>query len=142
MKLNELDSAGYFIVDHVEGNLPPYWTADLVGNGYYKARYVGATLNKATGEFSGGRWIETGGLTEEELAAIQEANRLAAVTEQGVRMAHASNVINTLVDEQDFEGVDRTELIKLWRLYRLEVKNTDVTTWPVTWPVAPSLTKE
>ena len=141
-KVNVITVDGFYICDHVEGALPSNWTSDTVGDGYYKAQYQKGSRDKATGEWTGGTWVETGGVSEEDLAAIQEANRAEAIATQGTHMVHASNVINTLVDEQDFEGVDRTEDIKTWRLYRVSLKNVDVNQWPVIWPETPSLTKE
>ncbi|HFQ6636693.1 TPA: phage tail protein, partial [Yersinia enterocolitica] len=63
MKINILDIHGFYLEDHVEGATPDNWTADLVGNGYYKAQYQGAIKNSETGEWTGGTWVETGGLS-------------------------------------------------------------------------------
>ncbi|WP_186370331.1 hypothetical protein [Yersinia bercovieri] len=69
MKLNKLDDSGFYIVDHIEdeGPLPQHWTRDLVGNGYYKAQYQGATQNPQTGEWTGGTWAETSGPSLEDI---------------------------------------------------------------------------
>ena len=141
-KVNEITRDGFYVCDHVEGKLPSNWTRDLVGDGYYRAQYQKGSYDPKTGEWTGGTWVEVGGVTQEQIDAMQEASRAAAIAEQGTLLLHASNVINTLVDEQDFEGVDRTEDIKTWRLYRVSLKNVDVNQWPIIWPEAPSLTKE
>lgn len=54
IKINKLDAIGNFVCDHIEGDIPDNWTADLVGDGYYKAQYQGAIKNHETGEFTGG----------------------------------------------------------------------------------------
>lgn len=54
MKLNILDSDGFYIEDYIEGYLPKNWTSNLVGDGYYKAQYQNATVDPVTGEWAGG----------------------------------------------------------------------------------------
>ena len=64
-KLNQLDKNGFYVVDFILGEgcsgteNPDYWTCDLVGDGYYKAKYQNADLNSDTGEFTNGTWVET-----------------------------------------------------------------------------------
>ncbi|NRH22903.1 hypothetical protein C7434_1524 [Pantoea sp. PNA 14-12] len=57
-KLNELDAQGFYLFDYVDGGHPDNWTADLVGDGFYKAQYQNATVNKETGEWSNGKWVK------------------------------------------------------------------------------------
>ncbi|TNV25586.1 hypothetical protein FIO06_12500 [Yersinia pestis] len=48
-KLNKLDSDGFYIEDYIDGYLPKNWTADLVGDGYYKAQYQNADIDRIQG---------------------------------------------------------------------------------------------
>ncbi|WP_145562194.1 tail fiber assembly protein [Yersinia canariae] len=145
MKLNQLDSEGFFVVDHVEGELPDNWTADLVENGYYKAQYQNATINKETGEFTNGAWVETGGPSAEDIENAKQAQIAIASVKKVTLMSHASDMIGALSDE--IEGLEdnddnvpaklRTDL-KAWKQYRVAVKNIDVSLAPdIEWPVAP-----
>lgn len=61
-KLNKLDSDGFYIEDYIDGYLPKNWTADLVGDGYYKAQYQNADIDPDTGEWTGGVWQKLAGL--------------------------------------------------------------------------------
>ena len=62
-KLNVLDADGFYVTDFIVGisgdTLPANWTADLVGDGYYKAQYQGGHRNAETGEWTNGHWVET-----------------------------------------------------------------------------------
>ncbi|QAX77698.1 phage tail protein [Yersinia hibernica] len=145
MKLNQLDKDGFFEVDHIEGKLPDNWTSDLVGNGYYNAQYQGATRNNETGEWSGGKWAETGGPSVEDIESIKHMQVAIASAEKVRLMSHASDMIEALSDE--IEGLDengddvpdklRTDL-KAWKQYRVKVKNIDISLAPnIEWPVSP-----
>lgn len=80
IKLNELDGKGLYLVDYVTDgdDRPENWTADLVGDGFYKARYKNGAKDNETGEWSGGTWVEEGGPSDEEniLAAAATMNAL------------------------------------------------------------------
>ncbi|WP_145556024.1 tail fiber assembly protein [Yersinia canariae] len=145
MKLNQLDSEGFFVVDHVEGELPDNWTADLVGNGFYKAQYQNATINKNTGEWLGGTWVETGGPSVEDIENAKQAQIAIVSAKKVALMSYASDMIGALSDE--IEGLEgnadnvpeklRTDL-KAWKQYRVSVKNIDTSLAPdIEWPVVP-----
>ncbi|WP_145490810.1 tail fiber assembly protein [Yersinia rohdei] len=145
MKLNQLDGEGFFVVDHVEGELPDNWTADLVNNGFYKAQYQNATINKNTGEWLGGTWVETGGPSVEDIENAKQAQIATVSAKKVALMSYASDMIGALSDE--IEGLEdnddnvpaklRTDL-KAWKQYRVAVKNIDVSLAPdIEWPVAP-----
>lgn len=134
-KLNELDSDGFFVRDHVQGELPENWTADLVGNGYYKAQYQGATRNPDTGEWTGGHWVETSGPSHESL--VEEAR----MKRSGL-MAEATVVIDPLQDAVDYDEATDEEiaLLKEWKKYRIALNRIDPETAPdIVWPVKPRL---
>ncbi|UCS82859.1 tail fiber tail fiber assembly protein [Yersinia phage vB_YenS_P400] len=133
MKLNQLDEKGFFIVDHVEGELPENWTADLVGNGYYKAQYQGAVKNDVTGEFTGGVWIETGVAPPVDFLtpAIAERDRLMSV---------ATMAIAPLQDASDLDdiSIEEVALLKKWKQYRVSLNRLDLSIAPnIDWPVTP-----
>ncbi|WP_145482729.1 tail fiber assembly protein [Yersinia rohdei] len=145
MKLNQLDSEGFFVIDHIEGELPDNWTADLVENGYYKAQYQNATINKETGEFTNGAWVETGGPSAEDIENAKQAQIAIVSAKKVALMSYASDMIGALSDE--IEGLEdnndnvpeklRTDL-KAWKQYRIAVKNIDVSIAPnIEWPVSP-----
>ncbi|CNE63691.1 putative phage tail fiber assembly protein [Yersinia rohdei] len=145
MKINILDKDGFFVEDHVEGEMPPMWTADLVNNGFYKAQYQNYLMDVETGERWGGTWVETGGPSPEDIA-LAESIRVNAINEKRANlMSYASDMIGALSDE--IEGMEdndynvpaklRTDL-KAWKQYRVAVKNIDVSLAPdIEWPVAP-----
>lgn len=149
MKLNILDTLGYFICDFIVGvscdELPDDWTEDLVGDGYYKAQYQNGSRDPETGEWTGGTWVETGGPSAEDIENARESLIAAANLEKSSLMSNASNVIDAIIDE--IEGLEdsddvvpdklRTDL-KVWKQYRVKVKNIDVSLAPdIDWPVAP-----
>ncbi|WP_145556442.1 tail fiber assembly protein [Yersinia canariae] len=142
MKLNQLDNEGFFVVDHVEGELPDNWTADLVENGYYKAQYQNATINKETGEFTNGAWVETGGPSAEDIENAKQAQIAIASVKKVTLMSHASDMIGALSDEIEGLGDNvpkklRADL-KAWKQYRVAVKNIDTSLAPdIEWPVVP-----
>lgn len=145
MKINVLDQDGFYIEDHVEGNLPEFWTSDLVDNGYYKAQYQGATKNNETGEWTEGRWVEMGSPSPEEIEGVRELLIAAANAEKASLMFHASDMIGAISDE--IEGLEDSEKdvpdklrsdLKAWKQYRVAVKNVDVSLAPnIEWPVSP-----
>lgn len=145
IKINKLDAIGNFVCDHIEGDIPDNWTADLVGDGYYKAQYQGAIKNHETGEFTGGDWVETGGPSPEDVEILKELLIASANAEKASLMSHASDMIGAIADE--IEGLEdseedvpdklRTDL-KAWKQYRVKVKNIDVSNAPnIEWPVPP-----
>lgn len=149
MKINELDENGFYIVDHIEGDPPEYWTKDLVGDGYYKAQYQDAKLNKETGEFTSGNWVETSGPSAEDIESIKQARFSIASAEKVALMSYATDMIGALSDE--IEGIEdndddvpeklRTDL-KAWKQYRVAVKNIDVSFAPdIEWPASPEATQ-
>ncbi|OWF79243.1 phage tail protein [Yersinia kristensenii] len=147
MKFNILDKNGFYIEDRVEGDLPLNWTKDLVGDGYYKAQYQNAAKNLETGEWYGGKWVETGGPTAADIEHAKAFHIAAANTEKSVLMSHASNMIDALSDEIEGleEGGDdvsdklRSDL-KAWKQYRVKVKNINVSLSPdIEWPVSPEV---
>lgn len=145
MKLNILDRAGFYISDHVNGDLPPHWTSDLVSDGYYKAQYQNAKQDIETGEWTGGNWIETSGPTTADIEHARAFHIAAANTEKSTLMSHASNMIDALSDEIEAleEGGDDVPVqlrsdLKTWKQYRVKVKNINVSLSPdIEWPVVP-----
>lgn len=145
MKLNILNSQGFYIEDHVEGDLPEFWTSGLVGNGYYKAQYQNATINNETGEFTDGEWVETGGPSLEDIENARELLIATANAERASIMAHASDMIGAISDE--IEGLEESEEdvpvklrsdLKAWKQYRVKVKNIDASLTPdIEWPTVP-----
>ncbi|CRY67077.1 phage tail fiber assembly protein [Yersinia kristensenii] len=133
MKINILDSDGFYIEDHVEGDLPQYWTSDLVGNGYYKAQYQDANINDETGELSNGNWVETGG---EDLEKTREQLINFAIIKKEQLIDTASQKISILNDRIEM-GQDRNEELRIWKVYRLNVDDIDPTILPIEWPVIP-----
>jgi hypothetical protein len=134
-KINELDSEQYFVVDYLTDgtHYPENWTADLVGNGYYKAKYQGATRNAATGEWTGGHWVETGGPSHEDLVA-------EATLKKNMLMSQASVAIAPLQDAVDLDIATPEEvaLLKAWKTYRVLVDRVDVNLAPnIVWPTKP-----
>ncbi len=149
MKINILDSLAFFIGDFIVGNsgddLPDDWTADLVGDGFYKAKYHGGVKDQVTGEWTGGAWVETSGPSLEDIEKERELLIAAANIKKSSLMSQASDMIGALSDEIDgleYGGDDvpdklRTDL-KAWKQYRVKVKNIDVSFTPdIEWPVAP-----
>lgn len=145
MKINILSNEGFYIEDHIEGELPDCWTSDLVGDGYYKAQYQNAAKNLETGEWLDGNWVETGGPTAADIEHAKAFHIAAANTEKSTLMSHASNMIDALSDEIEGleEGGDdvsdklRSDL-KSWKQYRVKVKNINVSLAPdIEWPVVP-----
>ncbi|WP_145586677.1 tail fiber assembly protein [Yersinia kristensenii] len=145
MKINKLDNDGFYLEDHVEGDLPSHWTSDLVVDGYYKAQYQNATKNTDTGEWTGGDWVETSGPTTADIEHAKAFHIAAANTEKSTLMSHASNMIDALSDE--IEGLEEggddvpdklCSDLKAWKQYRVKVKNINVSLAPdVEWPVSP-----
>ncbi|WP_420071870.1 tail fiber assembly protein [Yersinia sp. 1252 StPb PI] len=149
MIINILSEEGFYVNDFIVGEsgniLPDNWTSDLVGNGYYKAQYQNATANEDTGEWLGGKWVETSGPSLEDIENARESLIAAANLEKASLMSHASDMIGALSDE--IEGLEdsddvvpdklRTDL-KAWKQYRVKVKNIDVSLVPdLEWPIAP-----
>ncbi|EKN3985502.1 tail fiber assembly protein [Yersinia enterocolitica] len=145
MKHNILDIYGFFVCDHIQGELPDNWTADLVGDGYYKAQYQNGSRNQETGEWTGGAWVETSGPSLEDIEKERELLIAAANIKKSSLMSQASDMIGALSDEiegLEYGGDDvpdklRTDL-KAWKQYRVAVKNVDVSLAPdIEWPNQP-----
>lgn len=136
VKLNQLDSEGFFISDFivgVSGPLPENWTKDLVSDGFWKAQYQGATRNPTTGEWTGGHWVETSGPSHEDQVAEATGTKAAL-------MAEASAAIAPLQDAVDLDMATPEEvaLLKAWKLYRVQVNRVDVNLAPnIVWPTKP-----
>lgn len=137
-KLNVLDANGFYVTDFIVGmsgdTLPDNWTADLVGDGYYKAQYQGGTRDAATGQWTNGHWVETGGPSHENLVA-------AARNKRDGLMAEASEVIAPLQDAVDLEIATDQEvaLLKAWKTYRVLLNRIDPETAPnIVWPTPPA----
>ncbi|EPI8454515.1 tail fiber assembly protein [Yersinia enterocolitica] len=145
MKRNILDIDGFFVCDHIQGELPDNWTADLVGDGYYKAQYKNGSRNQETGEWTGGVWVETSGPSLEDIDNARNSLVALANTEKTSLMSQASDMIGALSDEiewlEDSDDVVPDKLrtdLKVWKQYRVKVKNVDVSLVPdIEWPVAP-----
>ncbi|EPV3120065.1 tail fiber assembly protein [Yersinia enterocolitica] len=149
MKINILNLDGFYAGDFIVGvsgdNLPDNWSADLAGDGYYKAQYQNGSRDPETGEWTGGTWVETSGPSPEDIENARESLIAIANAEKSSLMSHASNVIDAIIDEiEGLEGSDdvvpdklRTDL-KAWKQYRVKVKNIDASLTPdIEWPVAP-----
>ncbi|CNK54582.1 phage tail fiber assembly protein [Yersinia pseudotuberculosis] len=137
MKLNILDSDGFYIEDYIEGYLPKNWTADLVGDGYYKARYQNATVDPYTGEWTGGGWAETSGPSAIDIAAQKSALIAQAKAKKTKLIGDASDEIDVLKDRIEL-GQDKTDELKLWKSYRIALDDIDVSAAPdIEWPVSP-----
>ena len=146
MKLNILDDRGFYIEDHIEGEIPANWTADLVGNGYYKAQYQGGIKDPATGEWTGGHWVEISGPSLEDIENARESLIAIANAERSSLMSQASDMIGALSDE--IEGLEDSNSdvpdklradLKAWKQYRVKVKNIDVSLTPdIEWPEPPA----
>lgn len=145
MKINILNNECFYIEDHIDGGLPLNWTKDLVGDGYYKAQYQSAQQDIETGEWSGGKWVETGGPSIEDIEHARAFHIAVANTEKSTLMSHASNMIDALSDE--IEGLEEggddvpdklCSDLKAWKQYRVKVKNINVSLSPnIEWPVVP-----
>ncbi|WP_019209169.1 tail fiber assembly protein [Yersinia massiliensis] len=144
-KVNEITADGFYICDHIEGELPSNWTIDLAGDGYYKAQYQNGSRNPETGEWTGGTWVETSGPSPEDIEILKESLIAAANVEKDSLMSHASDMIGAITDE--IEGLEDSEEdvpvklrsdLKAWKQYRVKVKNVDVSLAPdIEWPTAP-----
>ncbi len=144
-KINEITADGFYICDHVEGELPPNWTVDLIGDGYYKGQYQGGVRDSETGELASGTWVETSGPSPEDIEILKESLIAAANAEKDSLMSHASDMIGAITDE--IEGLEDSEEdvpvklrsdLKAWKQYRVKVKNVDVSLAPdIEWPTAP-----
>lgn len=132
-KINELDADGYFQSDHIEGPTPKNWTADLLGDGYYKAQYQNAQRNDETGEWSGGSWAETGGPSHED-----------SVYEAESKLAHlrfeADKIMSGWVLDLNLGLISDEDKQKLiaWRLYVKELDALKLDAAPdIEWPSRP-----
>lgn len=135
--INQVDKDLFYIIDFVVGvsgdDLPEYWTADRVGDGYYKAQYQGATIHKETGEATGGHWVETGGPSHEDYVAQAEYERLLFLEEASSRIVDLQDLSDT------GEATERqSESLLSWKKYRVQLKRIDTEDAPnITWPVKP-----
>ncbi|AJJ07531.1 phage tail protein [Yersinia pseudotuberculosis] len=137
MKLNILDSDGFYIEDYIEGYLPKNWTADLVGDGYYKAQYQNAAVDPETGEWTGGVWAETSGPSTIDISAQKAEFVTQAKLKKSKLISDASDRIEILKDRIE-AGQDKAAELKLWKSYRIALDDIDVSTAPdIEWPVSP-----
>ncbi|WP_145491977.1 tail fiber assembly protein [Yersinia rohdei] len=94
---------------------------------------------------TGGTWAETGGLSDEDIENIKQAQIAIVNLQRSDLMSHSTDIIGALSDE--IEGLEdnddnapeklRTDL-KAWKQYRVAVKNIDVSLAPnIKWPVLP-----
>lgn len=136
VKINQLDESGFYVVDFIVGEsgpLPQNWTADLVGDGYYKAQYQGGVRNSATGEWTGGHWVETSGPSHEDYV-------YEATSKKTALMAEATAAIAPLQDAVDLDMATDAEvaLLKAWKTYRVLLNRIDVNLAPnIVWPTKP-----
>lgn len=136
-RVNVLDIKGFYQVDHIvgEGDMPQYWTADLVGNGYYKAQYQNAKLDKKTGEMSGGEWKETSGPSKEgsiEQAKIMQTSLLNEANMTTSPLLLKLQLGRKLTDEE-------TKKANAWLDYMDLLNAIDLNTAPdIEWPTKPS----
>lgn len=135
-KIKQLDSEGCFVVDFIvgeSGDIPENWTADLVGNGYYKAQYQDGIRNADTGEWTGGHWVETGGPSHEDLIAEAAIKKNALMTDAALAIAHLQDAVD--IDEATTEEL---ALWKLWKSYRVALNRIDANLAPdIVWPASP-----
>lgn len=54
----ELDDQGYFLCDLPDGSDAEHWTIDPIPQPIGLPRYVGATYNPPSGEWTGGIWVD------------------------------------------------------------------------------------
>lgn len=133
MKLNILDSHGFYIEDHIEGDLPKFWTSDLVGNGYYKAQYQSAIINGETGEFTNGEWVEAGEAPPFDYLTPAIAKQYSLMAVSTMAMAPLQDAAD--LDDASIEGI---ALLKKWKQYRVALNRLDLSTAPnIDWPVTP-----
>jgi len=139
MKINQLDSNGFYIVDFIVGEsgveLPTDWTSDLVGDGYYKAQYQSGIRDVETGEWTRGHWIETGTIPLVDYVT-------PATSTRDELMAAATIAIAPLQDAVDLDEAtdDETALLKKWKQYRGALNRLDLSTAPdITWPLIPTV---
>ncbi|BET62268.1 tail fiber assembly protein [Yersinia pseudotuberculosis] len=137
-KLNILDGDGFYIEDYIDGYLPKNWTADLVGDGYYKAQYQNAAVDPETGEWTGGVWAETSGPSTIDISAQKAEFVTQAKLKKSKLISDASDRIEILKDRIE-AGQDKAAELKLWKSYRIALDDIDVSTAPdIEWPVAPN----
>lgn len=137
MKLNILDSNGFYIEDYIEGYLSKNWTADLVGDGYYKAQYQNAAVDPETGEWTGGVWAETSGPSTIDISAQKAEFVTQAKLKKSKLISDASDRIEILKDRIE-AGQDKAAELKLWKSYRIALDDIDVSAAPdIEWPVSP-----
>ncbi|CNH80919.1 tail assembly chaperone gp38 [Yersinia pekkanenii] len=137
MKINILDKNGFYVEDHVEGELPTYWTKDLVGNGYYKAQYQEANIDVDTGEWTGGTWVETSGPSLDDLNRAKQQFNDDSIIKKNQMINDASTRISILNDRIEI-GEERQDELLEWKLYRIALDDIDISIIPIVWPVIPS----
>lgn len=125
--------------------LTHYRLAGTCGNGYYKAQYQGGIKDPATGEWTGGHWVEISGPSLEDIENARESLIAIANAGRSSLMSQASDMIGALSDE--IEGLEDSNSdvpdklradLKAWKQYRVKVKNIDVSLTPdIEWPAAP-----
>mgnify|MGYP003500283298 FL=1 len=138
MKLNILDRDGFYIEDYIEGYLSKNWTADLVGDGYYKAQYKDATVDSDTGEWTGGHWVETSGPPPIKQDGFNKID--FNINKKARLMSEASAAIAPLQDAVDL-NIDtdyEIALLNEWKKYRVKLNRLDVASiFEIDWPEIP-----
>lgn len=128
-KIIETDKAGFFKNDaYTDGSSkrPDYWVKDCP-DGMYKAQYQGGTLNAATGELTGGKWVDTSGpAPDNKLAAL----RAKFVSDRDLKMAN----LTVTIDGQVFDADEKSQA----RMHRAQAVMNDIEV--VTWVLANNTT--
>jgi len=133
-KINEIDDDGYFVKDYVYGlsldGLPHRWTSDLVGGGYFAARYKGFSLNRDTGECSGGVWEETENPRVVDEITEDKINEL--MSNAAIKIAPLQDAIDLGVATEDEEN-----RLKKWKTYRVSLMRMKISESDVSLPETP-----
>ncbi|AGN84913.1 tail fiber assembly protein [Kosakonia quasisacchari] len=135
--INALDKNLYYTIDFIVGisgnTLPEVWTLDRLGDGYYKAQYQGAKVDPETGEATGGKWVETGGPSRDDIIAAADWQKNSAISEATTRIAPLQDAVDIGIATDE----EQSSLL-LWKKYRVFLNRIDTTTAPdITWPVKP-----
>ncbi|MCA1179948.1 tail fiber assembly protein [Pantoea rwandensis] len=128
IKLNQLDSKGLYVVDYVTDgdDRPANWTVDLVGDGFYKARYKDGVKDKSTGEWVGGTWTEEGGPSDEEnlLTATSIISELKAEANAATYPLSLKLLAGRKLSS------DESSRLNAWIDYTDSLDNIDLTKYP------------
>lgn len=136
IKLNQLDHEGFYVVDYVTDgdDRPSYWTSDLLGDGFYKARYVDGKRNDETGEWHDGSWIECGGPSQDELILNATATLMELKSKASEIIYQLS--LRLMAGRSLTESESKT--LNSWMDYSDSLDALDLTTAPkIEWPKKP-----